>query len=99
MQYFKSLFDPVIDEKHLGFSPADKHPAPDLEPAHVSGRVVNLGRGSAVDRTSGILIEILPVEIINLGLVILLLFSGVGNSDHYALVQFTQLYKVRDSVG
>ncbi|KAK2172210.1 hypothetical protein NP493_982g00002 [Ridgeia piscesae] len=35
-EYFKSLFDPVIDEKHLGFSPADKHPAPELEPAHLT---------------------------------------------------------------
>ena len=40
LQYFKALFDPVIDEKHLGFGPCEKHPAPELEPAHVSRMVV-----------------------------------------------------------
>jgi len=28
---FKELFDAVIDEKHGGFKPTDKHPAPDLD--------------------------------------------------------------------
>ena len=28
---FKELFDAVIDEKHGGFKPTDKYPAPDLD--------------------------------------------------------------------
>jgi len=35
-QTFKELFDAVIDEKHLGFGPNDKQPAPELEPENVS---------------------------------------------------------------
>jgi len=35
LQVFKELFDAVIDEKHGGFKPADKHPAPDLDAAKV----------------------------------------------------------------
>jgi len=31
LQVFKELFDAVINEKHGGFSPSDKHPAPDLD--------------------------------------------------------------------
>ena len=46
LQYFKSLFDPVIDEKHLGFGPSEKHPHPELEPAHVSW--LHTGRGGNV---------------------------------------------------
>ena len=34
-QVFKELFDAVIDEKHLGFSPNDKQPSPELEPENV----------------------------------------------------------------
>jgi len=36
VQTFKELFDAVIDEKHGGFKPADKHPAPDLDANKVS---------------------------------------------------------------
>ena len=35
-QVFKPLFDAVINEKHLGFGPNDKHPAPDLDASKVS---------------------------------------------------------------
>ncbi|KAK2194003.1 hypothetical protein NP493_3g01064 [Ridgeia piscesae] len=34
---FKELFDAVIDEKHLGFGPNDKQPAPELEPENLTG--------------------------------------------------------------
>lgn len=35
-EVFKELFDAVINEKHLGFSPTDKHPAPDLDAAKLT---------------------------------------------------------------
>lgn len=34
---FKELFDAVINEKHGGFSPSDKHPAPDLDSTKLVG--------------------------------------------------------------
>ena len=36
LQLFKELFDPVLNEQHRGFSPADKHPAPELDPSKVT---------------------------------------------------------------
>ena len=38
-EVFKDIFDAVIDEKHHGFKPADKHPAPELEPENVNSIV------------------------------------------------------------
>ena len=32
-EVFKEIFDPMIEEKHLGFKPTDKHPAPELDPS------------------------------------------------------------------
>lgn len=34
-QLFKELFDPVLNEQHRGFSPKDKHPAPELDASKV----------------------------------------------------------------
>ncbi|KAK2194004.1 hypothetical protein NP493_3g02080 [Ridgeia piscesae] len=34
---FKELFDPVLNEQHRGFSPTDKHPAPELDPTKLNG--------------------------------------------------------------
>lgn len=34
-QVFKELFDVVINERHLGFGPDAKHPAPDLDASKV----------------------------------------------------------------
>jgi len=34
---FKELFDAVIDDKHGGFKPSDKHPAPDLNASALVG--------------------------------------------------------------
>jgi creatine kinase len=34
---FKELFDAVINEKHGGFGPNDKHPAPDLDASKLKG--------------------------------------------------------------
>ncbi|KAK2154015.1 hypothetical protein LSH36_279g03125 [Paralvinella palmiformis] len=36
-EVFKELFDAVIDEKHHGFKPTDKHPPPELEPNNLKG--------------------------------------------------------------
>eukprot|EP00914_Ancora_sagittata_P013174 GHVO01025657.1.p1 GENE.GHVO01025657.1~~GHVO01025657.1.p1 ORF type:complete len:407 (+),score=80.05 GHVO01025657.1:72-1223(+) len=36
---FKELFDAVINEKHGGFGPTDKHPAPDLDASKLKGGV------------------------------------------------------------
>lgn len=36
-EVFKPLFDAVINEKHLGFGPEDKHPAPDLDASKLVG--------------------------------------------------------------
>ncbi|KAK2194005.1 hypothetical protein NP493_3g02057 [Ridgeia piscesae] len=34
---FKELFDPVLNEQHRGFTPTDKHPAPELDPSKLKG--------------------------------------------------------------
>ena len=34
-QVFKDLFDPLLNEYHMGFSPTDKHPPPELDPSKV----------------------------------------------------------------
>lgn len=36
-EVFKELFDALIDEKHGGFKPTDKHPAPDLDVSKLRG--------------------------------------------------------------
>ena len=36
MQTFKELFDAIINEKHGGFGPGDKHPPPNLDVNNVS---------------------------------------------------------------
>jgi hypothetical protein len=36
LQVFKELFDAVIDDRHKGFAPTDKHPAPELDADQVS---------------------------------------------------------------
>jgi creatine kinase len=36
-EVFKPLFDAVINEKHLGFGPNDKHPPPDLDSTKLKG--------------------------------------------------------------
>jgi len=38
-EVFKELFDAVINEKHGGFGPNDKHPAPDLDASKLNGGV------------------------------------------------------------
>jgi len=40
-EVFKELFDAVIDEKHHGFGPEAKHPAPELEPENLKGGLLD----------------------------------------------------------
>jgi len=40
-EVFKELFDAVINEKHGGFGPSDKHPAPDLNAEALVGGTFN----------------------------------------------------------
>ena len=47
IQVFKSLFDAVINEKHLGFGPNDKHPPPDLDANKVGDHVTSSHGGQA----------------------------------------------------
>ena len=39
---FKEIFDAVIDEKHGGFPPDAKHPAPDLDAGKVTSSLTYL---------------------------------------------------------
>jgi len=36
---FKEIFDAIIDDKHQGFGPGEKHPAPDLDASKLKGEI------------------------------------------------------------